>query len=94
MEDLISREVAIDALRNAENHAFNTYYKGLVHAHKIIAKLPSVQPEQKVIRCKDCKYVWKEDGWDNLYCDRIKVSGSFAVDKDGFCAWAKMEEGE
>ena len=57
-------------------------------------ELPSVQPTQKVIRCKDCKYVWKEDGWDNLYCNRVKVSGSFAVEKDGFCAWAKMEESE
>jgi len=58
-----------------------------------IYELPPVTP-QKVIRCKDCKYVWKEDGWDNLYCNRVKVSGSFAVEKDGFCAWAKMEESE
>lgn len=62
MDDLISREVAIDALRNAENHAFNTYYKGLVHAHKIIAKLPSVMPQPKMGRwiIKD----GKEQGYD------------------------------
>jgi len=39
------RRAAIDALRNAENQAFNAYYKGLVHAHKIIADLPPVQPK-------------------------------------------------
>ena len=44
-QDLISRQVAIDALRDAENHAFNSFYKGLAKAHKIIADLPSVQPD-------------------------------------------------
>lgn len=44
-EDYISRQAAIDALRDAENHAFNSFYKGLIKAHKIIADLPSVQPE-------------------------------------------------
>ena len=52
--DTISRQAAIDALRDAENHAFNNFYKGLVKAHKIIADLPPAQPE--IIRCKDCKY--------------------------------------
>ena len=37
---LISRQAAIDALRDAENHAFNSYYQGLIKAHKIIANLP------------------------------------------------------
>ena len=45
MSDIISRQAAIYALRDAENHAFNSYYKGLRKAHKIIADLPSAQPE-------------------------------------------------
>ena len=45
MNDLISRQDAIDALRDAENHAFNSYYQGLKKAHKIIAGLPSAQPD-------------------------------------------------
>ena len=45
--DCISRQAAIDELRDAENHAFNSYHKGLIKAHKIIAGLPSAQPEQK-----------------------------------------------
>ena len=46
MEDLISREAAINALIDAENHAFNSFYKGLKKAHKIIANMPSAQPEE------------------------------------------------
>ena len=52
-QDLISRQVAIDALRDAENHAFNSFYKGLAKAHKIIADLPSAQPEQHWIPCSE-----------------------------------------
>ena len=37
MSDLISRQAAIEALRDAENHAFHSYYQGLIKAHKIIA---------------------------------------------------------
>ena len=48
LNDLISRQDAIDALRDAENHAFNSYYQGLVKAHKIIADLPSAQPEKAI----------------------------------------------
>ena len=47
MSDLISRQAAIDALRDAENHAFNSYYQGLIKAHKIIADLPPTQPEPR-----------------------------------------------
>lgn len=67
MNDLISRQAAIDKLRNAENHAFNSFYKGLVKAHKIIADLPSVTPQPKTghwirvdenkLRCSECEVV-------------------------------------
>ena len=43
-ENAVSRQAVIDALRDAENHAFNSYYKGLKEAHKIVADLPSAQP--------------------------------------------------
>ena len=45
MGDLIDRQAAIEALRDAENHAFNSYYQGLIKAHKIIADLPPAQPD-------------------------------------------------
>lgn len=74
-QDLISRQVAIDALRDAENHAFNSFYKGLAKAHKIIADLPSVQPE--IIRCEDCIHYNKHE-------DCIKYQ------RDGFCSeWVR-----
>jgi membrane protease subunit (stomatin/prohibitin family) len=47
MDDVISRQAALDELRDAEKHAFNSYYKGLIKAHKIIAGLPPAQPERK-----------------------------------------------
>lgn len=53
MDDLIRRQSAIDALREAENHAFNSFYKGLVKAHKIIANIPSAQQEQHWIPCSE-----------------------------------------
>lgn len=95
-EDVVSRQAALDTVDTLRiviaNNLPELIYKSSVL--KLLHDLPSVQPGQKIVRCKDCKYVWKEDGWDNLYCNRVKVSGSFAVERDGYCAWAKMEEGE
>lgn len=45
--DCSSKQAAIDALKDAESHVFNAFYKGLVKALKIVADLPSVQPEPK-----------------------------------------------
>ena len=96
MSDLISRQIAIDELRKAENHAFNGFYKGLVKAHKIIAKMPSAQPE--IIKCKDCKNIWysgtatikgvptkiyKCNWWDNR-----------VVSEKGFCFMAERKTDE
>ena len=47
MSDIIDRKAAIDALRYAENHAFNSFYQCLIKAHKIIAELPTARPERK-----------------------------------------------
>jgi hypothetical protein len=61
MESLISRHAAIDALKDAENHAFNSFYQGLIKAHKIIADLPSVQPEtaKRIVgKSKDGMTLW------------------------------------
>ena len=40
-----------------------------------------------LVYCKDCRYVWKDDGYDNLWCHRL--SGTFAVERKGFCAWGR-----
>ena len=81
--DTIERQAAIDALRDAENHAFNSYYQGLKKAHKIIADLPSAQPE--IIYCKDCK--WKQ----GAECVRFADVRPFPSD---FCSRAERQEDE
>lgn len=75
MDDYINRQEAIVELRDAENHAFNSFYDGLVKAHKIIADLPSVQPERKTGKwicideegntwqCTNCIKLGKNDWW-------------------------------
>ena len=83
MDDLISRQAAIDALRDAENHAFNSYYQGLKKAHKIIADLPFAQPE--IIYCKDCK--WKQ----GAECVRFADVRPFPSD---FCSRAERRTDE
>ena len=105
--DLISRQDAIEALREAENHAFNSFYKGLVKAHKIIANLPSAEP--KIIRCKDCKY-WKqqmdyqgkplsfgfcesEDMWRSLYGETTEVE-DIDTDDNHYCGFAEKRTDE
>jgi hypothetical protein len=71
MDDLISRQAAIDELRKS---------RFLVDAMEKVIKLPSAQPE--IIRCKDCKHRDTENGlcegrgWpmqlvpDDGYCDK------------------------
>ena len=44
-----------------------------------------------VVRCKDCKYYYKEaDGYE--MCDNTE--GYDHVTEDGFCAWAVRKHGE
>lgn len=47
MSDLIDRGMVLDKLREAENHAFGSFYKGLIKAHNIIADTPSAKPQPK-----------------------------------------------
>ena len=88
--DCISRQAAIDALRDAENHAFSSYYQGLKKAHKIIADLPSAQPERT---CVNCGRTVNNGGW---YADgrtRCPIEEHYALPKDGYChLWEKRTE--
>ena len=61
MDDLISRQAAIDAVLHhgeIENHYTDLYYDGycdgVYDSADILKDMPSAQPE--IIRCKDCKY--------------------------------------
>lgn len=60
MDDLISRQAAIDACHNYEDGK-NAYAYG-DEIEKRLKSLPSAQPE--IIRCKDCKHFAGE----GMYC--------------------------
>ena len=89
MEELISRQAAIDA--------FNTNIDELVEVGKEnadaverylnrvideIKQLPLIQPE--IVRCKDCKH----------YRHGLCMKASMCVNKseNGFCDWAERRE--
>lgn len=92
MSDYISRQAAIEEIRKAENHAFNSFYKGLVKAHKIVADLlpADVTP---VVHCRDCAKLNR-----NGYCTRFQnnISGIatswFMPDDDDFCSYGEYRE--
>lgn len=85
MSDYIRREDAIDAIMEAENHAFNSFYKGLVKAHKIVADLTPAD----VVPVVHGKWV------DADFCGQYECSecGNNAVDLYDFCpnCGAKMD---
>ena len=59
MNDLISRQQAIDALEDAED-AFGYLTKDW---REVLEQLPPIQPaEPQIIRCKDCKH-WIPYDW-------------------------------
>lgn len=83
MDDLISRQDAIDALEREKTYCtaykggytqtdvFKQYNMGLTDGIKALNKLPSAQTE--IIRCKDCKHnqvwTWNHGIRDNPRCN-------------------------
>lgn len=80
MDELISRQAAIDALKqqaetmNKWSIRYAEQRKGVLTAVNIVEDLPSAQPE--IIYCKDCKHFVREDreeytpyGFYNTYFD-------------------------
>ena len=61
MDDLISRQAAIDAIESAKTARTSDgeIYVAKLNAEMNIQILPSAQPE--IIRCKDCKY--QDENW-------------------------------
>ena len=91
MDDLISRQQAIDALRNylVEKRCPDdgTLTCRLIE-NEVINMLPSVQPE--VIHCGECKQ-WKKnylcDDPDTGVCGLLNVY----VPSVGYCYWAERK---
>ena len=83
MAEYIEKQAAIDAIREAENHAFNSFYKGLAKAHKIVVGLPPADVVP-VVRCCDCKHLYK-DGECPLRTWYTHV-------EDDFCSYGERKE--
>jgi hypothetical protein len=82
MDDLISRQAAIDALKELTANGTN---KGMVFGEDAVHRiemLPSAQPD--IIRCPDCYY---NDG--TAYCE-LHFRNVKAKD---FCSWAERRRG-
>ena len=87
MDDLISRQAAIDALSTI------TMYKGSIPfdtAVMRIEQLPSAQPD--IIRCRDCRYYQdNNNGYPHMNC---KWDANETPDEDDFCSGAEMRTDE
>lgn len=91
MDDLISRQAAIDVLKRKQyngNGYISRFYNAIIqHDIEAIEQLPSAQ--LKIIRCKDCKYwdtTWQNDYAPNYhYCPMIDG----AHRNDFYCAYAE-----
>ena len=80
MNDLISRQAAIDAIMGEPTDAhYPSWYA------ERLEQLPSVQPE--IIRCKDCRYYQdNNDGYPHINC---KWDANETPDADDFCSGAE-----
>jgi hypothetical protein len=84
-DEYVRKQDAIDAIRKAENHAFNSFYKGLVKAHEIVADL-SPADVVPVVRCKECKFRENDD-----FCTGRGFPYQLVPD-DGFCDKGERKE--
>ena len=87
MSDLISKQAAIDALRNylvGKNFPCDGTLTCRLIENEVINKLPSEQTE--IIRCKDCKY--------NATSKKCLNPNSFFLvpADDDFCSYAERRE--
>jgi hypothetical protein len=93
MDDMISRQAAIDAfdctdelIVGGEANAQNV----VNYINKVVGKietLPSAQP-QPVVRCKDCKY-WMRENVSDGYCSEMNIGD---CDEDFYCGYAVRKD--
>lgn len=87
MSDLIDRRVLLTQLRDAENHAFNGYYNGLIQAHRLIADMPSALPEPSEITNEQAILHLQSTGWMQNHDREMYESGvreQLADDSGGY----------
>ena len=91
MDDLISRQAAIDALNEVSEHYTEkgrTWHPHVDFMVEAIKEVPTIDAVP-VVRCKDCKYRTSDNkfGWvcDNDSADPYDT-GRMPEDDDWFCA--------
>ena len=89
MDDLISRQAAIDALDEIEAEVADGYGYQYAKWREYFVEMPSAQPE--IIRCKDCKYHHYSE-CEIPYCDRIDYG--YGWKDEDFCSHGERKDGE
>ena len=90
MNDLISRQAAIESIRECaeaahDNHEWDME-QGYLNAIECIEEEPSAQPE--IIRCKDCTY--QVESWCGIkYCE---AHGDHIGKDYDYCSNARRKE--
>lgn len=87
MDDLISRQEAITAIKNL-------FWRGYLveDSVKAVSRISSSQPE--IIKCKDCEH-WRLNDYENVETcwQHRNIDGSEqATNPDDFCSRAKRRE--
>lgn len=91
-DEYIRKQDAIEEIRKAENHAFNSFYKGLVKAHKIVADLLPADVAH-VIHCRNCKYFRAHRCMDSMPIEICDLDQTFYDPDRDFCSLAESREG-
>ena len=85
MADYISREAAIDAIWKPEVRPNDLIFDALRRACEEEVKHIPAADVVEVVRCKDCRFYYNEDGYE--MCDNTECYDHISA--DGFCAWAQ-----
>lgn len=89
MDDLISRQAAIDALSHMCSEDENRITVSRANVDSMLRYLPSAQPEQ---RCINCGRTANNGGWYEDGGTRCPIEEHYALPKDGYChLWEKKK---
>jgi hypothetical protein len=95
MDDLISRQAAIEVLRNRwlKTRNYEGIGEDIAEECEIYLKtLPSAQPER---RCVNCGRTVNNGGWYEDGRTRCPIEEHYALPKDGYChLWEKRKDWE
>ena len=103
MQDTISRQAAIDALRKCQTYLFDERDPDkkieLRSAERAIEDLPSAQPEQRWIPCserlpeKNCRCLTTNEAWGSFEVDwNAWIDGQWLYPNEKPIAWMPMPE--